>query len=113
MQVMNTQWTSITLHSEYSQPATFYPGATIKFWPLQYGTYKVTIVFPDKKTAWLEYRHYDAGVRKRAEMIIERLPDGDSLHIAQIYNKSERVDGTIQISRTSEDKPIHIDGPAG
>jgi hypothetical protein len=113
VQVTNTPWTSVTLSSTFDKPHSFSPGDTIRLWPIQYGIYKVTITFPDQRTAWLNYYHYDAGVRKRAEMIIERLPDGESLHITQIYNKTEKVERTVHISETSQAKPVCIDGPAG
>ncbi|HAH06383.1 MAG TPA: hypothetical protein DCM05_07615 [Elusimicrobia bacterium] len=113
IRIVESPWTSLTLSSPSGKTISYSPGDAIRFWPVQYGIHKVTITFPDQRTAWLRYYHYDAGVRKRAEMIIQRLPDGESLRITQIYNKSEKVERTIRISETSQEQPVHIDGPAG
>jgi hypothetical protein len=111
---VNTPWTAVTLSSDHAAPVAFSPGSTPRLWPIRYGPYKISITFPDGRTVWLTYFHYDAGVRKRAEVTVERLPDGETVRITQTYNESDKdkVEGTVSISKTSADKPFLLDGPA-
>ena len=114
IKVADTPWTEVTVGSYHDKPVAFSSGSTPLLWPMQYGPYTISVKFSDGRTVWLEYFHYDAGVRKRAEVTVERLPDGETVRITQTYNKSEKdkVQGSIPISKTSHDKPFLLDGPA-
>lgn len=114
VRVTNAQCSSITVTSQLNENlGTFSPGSSVRIWPVQYGPYRVSISFPDGRVVYLRYWHYDAGLRKRAELTVERVADGDSIRVTQIYNGSQRdkVEGTVSISKTSEKEPFQLDGP--
>lgn len=109
---VNSPWTSVAIGSDSHASKEFSAGESPKLWPLIYGPYKVKVTFADGKVAWLGYFHFDAGVRKRADLTIERLPDGESVRLIRAYNGSNEIEGSRKMSESSESSPFRLEGPA-
>ena len=117
IQVNDPSWTSVTLSaSDPDRPiASFkHRDGLLKYWPLDYGPYVVSIRFADGRVAWARIWQYDRGARRTFDLTIDR-PDGqDTVRFVELLNGSRKeFEGATSISGTSQENPFAVgSGPA-
>lgn len=86
-----------------------YQQSPVKLCALRHGKYLLSLTLDNNRTLWWEFYHYDAGVRKRVDISIQRL-DQHQVKFIQTYNTENLLfEGTVTIEATSEQHPYRLD----
>ncbi len=110
----SSSWSDVAVQSKnLSKPVMLRSStgrSTLKANEISHGVYNIHVRFKDGKEFWATLFHYDAGVRQRLDVYIERVPGTETIKVKEFANQVDLVfKGEKRASKTTRKEPFELD----
>lgn len=102
-------WNMVTVSSPPLMKRIPYQQSPLKLCSLRHGKYLLSLTLQDGRILWWEFYHYDAGIRRRVDLYVQRISPNQFTFL-QTYNHDNTLfEGSVIIDTISEQHPYRLD----